>query len=111
MAIKAVCVVSFESDKKVEQPVVQIKPSQHQPAPKQVTKRGIIQDGTKPIEDRIGVEDGPGGPQPSVGSSDELQRTLSNEEGKLGDLGAGKLGSRSLPGLDNIFLWWCSFVN
>ncbi|PIK47721.1 putative A-kinase anchor protein 10, mitochondrial [Apostichopus japonicus] len=83
-----------KSEKLVQQPVVQVKQHQHHSNSRQHTKKGTIQDGTKPSEDRIGVEDVPGGPQPSMGSTNELQRTLSNEEGKLGDLGTGKLGER-----------------
>lgn len=47
------------------------------------------------MEDRIGVDDVPDGPQMSGSSVTELQRTLSDEEGRLGDLGAGKLGERA----------------
>ncbi|PIK51637.1 hypothetical protein BSL78_11447 [Apostichopus japonicus] len=83
--------------------LLQVKQHQHHSNSRQHTKKGTIQDGTKPSEDRIGVEDVPGGPQPSMGSTNELQRTLSNEEGKLGDLGTGKLGERKIPDQASLF--------
>lgn len=83
-----------KSDKRNQQPAVQQKVVPP-PAKSHPQRVGPVQDGTRPMEDRIGVDDVPDGPQMSGSSVTELQRTLSDEEGRLGDLGAGKLGERA----------------